>query len=74
MINGMPKAHILVSKMIPMEGFRLAKVLADGPRDTEAANAFALTSCWQISQDLVEEWIACDSPPLISETRFSDIQ
>jgi hypothetical protein len=22
----------------------------------------------------VEEWIACDSPPLSSETRFSDIE
>ena len=46
MINGLPKAHILVSEMTPMEGFRLAKVLADGPRDTDAAYAFALTSRW----------------------------
>jgi len=74
MINGLPKAHILVSEMTPMEGFGLAKVLADGPRDTEAADAFTLTSRWQISQDLVEEWIACDSPPLSRETRFSDIE
>jgi hypothetical protein len=72
--NGLPKAHILVSEMTPMEGFRLVEILADGPHDTEAADAFALTSRWQISRDLVEEWIACDSPPLSSETRFSDIE
>ena len=72
--NGLPKVHILVSKMTPMEGFRLAEILADGPCDTEAADAFALTSCWKISRDLVEEWIACDSPPLSCETWFSDIE
>ena len=72
--NGLPKAHILVLKMMPMEGFHLAEILANGPPDTEATDAFALTSRWQISQDLVEEWIACDSPPLISETWFSDIE
>jgi hypothetical protein len=57
-----------------MEGYGLAEVLADNPRDTEDADAFALTSRWQISRDLVEEWIACESPPLGSETRFSDIE
>jgi hypothetical protein len=54
LINGLPKAHILVSEMTPMEGFCLAKILADGPRDTKATDAIALTSHWQISQDLVE--------------------
>ena len=39
-----------------------------------AADAFALTSRWQISQDLVEEWIACNSPPLSNETWFSNIE
>ena len=57
-----------------MEGFHLVEILADGPCDTKAADAFALTLRWQISQDLVEEWIACDSPPLSRETRFSDIE
>jgi hypothetical protein len=73
-MNDMPKAHILVSEMTPMEGFCLAKILADGPQDIEAVDAFALTSHQQISQDLVEEWIACDSPALSSETQFSDIE
>jgi hypothetical protein len=73
-MNDLLKAHILVSEMMPMQGIRLAKILADGPWDTEAADAFALTSCWQISQDLVQEWIACDSPPLSRETRFSHIE
>ena len=72
-MNELPKAHILVSEMTPMEGFRLAKILADGPRNTEAANAFALTSRWQISRDLVEEWVACNSPPLSLETKFSNV-
>ena len=53
--------------------FHLAEILADGPRDTKAADAFALTSHWQISRDLVE-WIAYDSPPLSSETRVSNIE
>ena len=44
LVNDMPKAHILVSKMTPMKGFRLAEILADGPRDIEAIDAFALTS------------------------------
>ena len=33
-----------------------------------------MTLRWQISWDLVEEWIACDSPPLRNKTRFSDIE
>ena len=44
--NGLPKAHILVSEMTPMEGFRLAEILDYGPCDTEAVDAFALTSRW----------------------------
>ena len=51
-----------------------AETLADGPRDAEAADAFTLTARWQISRDLVEEWLACDSPPLSSETRFSNFE
>ena len=47
--NGLPKVHILVLEMTLMDGFCLAEILADGPCDTEAADAFALTSCWQIS-------------------------
>ena len=42
--NDLPKAHILVSEMTSMEGFRMTEIRADGPRDTKAANAFALTS------------------------------
>jgi hypothetical protein len=55
MINDLLKAHILVSEMTPMKGFCLAEILANGPRDTEATNAFALTSRWQTSQDLVDD-------------------
>ena len=40
LVNNLPKAHILISEMTPMEGFHLA----DRPHDTEATYAFALTS------------------------------
>lgn len=66
--NNLPKAHIHMSEMTPMNGFHLAKVMADGSCDTEATEAFALTSRFQISRDLVEERIACESPPLSTET------
>lgn len=36
-------------------------------------DAFALTSLWQIGQDLVK-WIACESPPLSSETQFFEFE
>jgi hypothetical protein len=42
--NELSKVHTLVSEMTPMEGFRLAEVLGDTPRDREADDAFALTS------------------------------
>lgn len=73
LMNELPKAHILMLEMTPMEGFRLAEILADGPRSTEVANAFALTSRWHISRDLMEEWVACNSPPLSLETKFSNV-
>ena len=47
--NDLPKAHILVSEMTPMKGLRLAEILVDGSGDTASADAFALTSRWQIS-------------------------
>ena len=72
--NDLLKVHILVSEMTPMKGFCLAKILADGPGDTASVDAFALMSCWQISRHLVEEWLACESPPLSSETRFFEFE
>ena len=65
---------MLVLEMTPLNEFHLAKVMADGPRDTEAADPISLTSHFQISQDLVEEWIACESPPLSTETRFFEFE
>ena len=47
MVNGLSKAHILVSKMTPMSGFHLGETLANGLDDTMSADAFALTSHWQ---------------------------
>ena len=44
LMNDLPKAHILISEMAPMKGFCLAEIMADGPQDTEAADAFALMS------------------------------
>ena len=43
-INDLPKAHMLVSEMTPMKGFRQVEIMVDGPCDTEAADAYALTS------------------------------
>jgi hypothetical protein len=40
----LPKAHILISEMMLMKGFRLAEIMANGPWDTEAANCFTSTS------------------------------
>lgn len=70
MLNELPKAHALVSNMILMEGLRLAEVFDDNQRDEAATEALALTSRFQISRDLVEEWLAWGSPPLSSGTRF----
>ena len=66
--NNLLKAHILVSEMTFMEGYCQAEFRTGRGDNAAVADAFALTSCWQISRDLVEEWIACDSPPLSSET------
>jgi hypothetical protein len=43
LMNDLPKAHILISEMMPMKAFRLAEIMADRPRDTKAAYVFALT-------------------------------
>lgn len=74
MTNDLPKAHVLVSEMTPMKGYRLVTLRTDGPDDVAAADALALISCWQISRDLVEEWVACNSPPLSSETCFFEFE
>lgn len=72
--HDVPKAHILLSQMTPMEGFCLAEFRMEGEGNVAAADGFALTSRWQISLDLVKEWIACDSPPLSSETWFFEFE
>lgn len=75
LLNELPKAHILVSKMTPMKGLRLGEIIGEGRLDAEAAEAFALIARRQISQDLMEEWIAYESPPLSrGRTCFSDFQ
>ena len=44
LVNDLLKAHVLVSEMTSMKGFCLGKILADGPHDAEATDAFALTT------------------------------
>lgn len=44
--NDLPKAHILASKMTPMEGLRLAEFRAGGADDVAATEGFAMTSRW----------------------------
>lgn len=58
MENNLPKAHVLVSQMTPMDGKRSADSFEGGAEDLAASEAFAMTSWWQISRDLVEEWVA----------------
>ena len=74
MANDLPKVHILVSEMTPMEGYRLAELWANGPDDVTVADALTMISRLQISHDLVEEWVACNSPPLSSETCFFEFE
>lgn len=58
MENNLPKAHVLVSQMTPVDGKRSADSFEGGAEDLAASEAFAMTSWWQISRDLVEEWVA----------------
>ena len=44
MTNDLPKAHVLVSEMIPMDGFCLAEFRTGGKDDVVATDALALTS------------------------------
>ena len=74
MTNDLPKAHVLVSEMVPMDGFHLVEFRTGGKDDAAAADALALMSRWQINRDLVEEWIACDSPLLRNETWFFEFE
>ena len=74
MANDLPKEHVLVLEMTPMEGYHLANLRVDGPDDVAAVDALAMTSRFQISRDLVEEWVACNSPPLSGETRFFEFK
>jgi hypothetical protein len=43
------------------------------PEEVRSGEAFALTAQWQISRDLIEEWIALDQKPLCAYTKFSGI-
>ncbi|CAD6205328.1 unnamed protein product [Miscanthus lutarioriparius] len=47
--NDLPKAHIMVSQMVPMEGLRLAEFQIGGKANVAATDAFGLTSHWQIN-------------------------
>ena len=47
--NDFPKAHIMVSQMVPMEGLRLAEFQIGGKANVAATDAFGLTSHWQIN-------------------------
>jgi hypothetical protein len=40
-LNGLSKAHILVSEMTPMKGLRLGEIINEGRVDAKAAEAFA---------------------------------
>lgn len=68
--NNLAKASILVSKMTPMKGIRLAESFDSGTVGALASEAFIQTSRRQISCDLVEDWIAADQWPLEQGSGF----
>lgn len=62
--NGQEKALPLVSTLTPLSAVRTPVFLASQPNEIASGEAFLLTSRWQISRDLVKEWIALGLKPL----------
>lgn len=56
--NGWEQASLLVSTLTEWEGSRLPTFSKTTEEEARSGDAFALTSLFQISWDLVEEWVA----------------
>jgi hypothetical protein len=61
---------LLVSTLTEWEGSRLPTFSKTTEEEARSGDAFALTSLFQISWDLVEEWVALGRRPLQTYTRF----
>jgi hypothetical protein len=71
--NGWERASPLVSTLAEWKGNRLPTFSKSIAEKARSGDAFALMSWFQISQDLVEEWVALGWRPLQTYTRFWDV-
>lgn len=58
--NGRGKASPLVSTIALLSAIRMPLFSTSQPSEASSREAFVVTSRWQISRDLIEEWIALD--------------
>lgn len=71
--NGKERASPLVSTLASLLAVRTPVFSASRPKEIVSGEAFLLTSWWQTSRDLVEEWIALGRKPLCAHTDMSKI-
>lgn len=70
--NGWERASPLVLTLSPLSAIKTPVYSLSSPAETASGKAYLLTSHWQISRDLVEEWIALGRKPLCSYTRMGE--
>ena len=68
--NGWGRASLLISTLAEWEGNRLLTFSKSTEEEACSGDAFSLTSWFQISHDLIEEWVALDRKPLQTYTQF----
>ena len=56
--NGWERASPLISSLAEWKGNRLLNFSKMTEEEARCGDAFALTSWFQISQDLIKEWVA----------------
>lgn len=71
--NEWERVSPLVSTLAEWEGNRLPNFLKSTEEEAHSGDAFALTSRFQISQNLIEEWVALERRPLQTYTRFQNV-
>lgn len=71
--NGKEKASPLVSTLTPFSAICMPSFSISRPNGVKSGEAFVLTSQWQISRDLIEEWIALGQKPLFVHTKIGGI-
>lgn len=71
--NGREKASLLVLTLTLLSAIRMPSFSTSRPNEVKSGEAFVLTSQWQISRDLIEEWIALGRKPLCVHTNIRGI-